>query len=59
MIGNSENEASDQEEDSGLLKVKVKSKEEKDKEEQEHIEWLKGRREKVNPEIEKNMVCYY
>ena len=30
-----------------------------DKEEQEHIEWLKGRREKVNPEIEKNMVCYY
>jgi hypothetical protein len=40
-----------------LLKVKVKSNEEKEKEEQEHIEWLKGRRDKVNPEIEKNMVC--
>ena len=41
-----------------MLKVKVKSNEEKEKEEQEHIEWLKGRREKVNSEIEKNMVCF-
>lgn len=47
----------DEEDASGLLKVKEKSKEQAEREEAEYIEWFKGQKADIgDQEIKKNMV---